>query len=141
MNLEGSKSKYETHVKAHLEQIKQWSQDGLTDKYKKDYPELNELLKKGKDKADYKVENALFKKATGYTYEEVTREEFENPDTGERELRIVKVVTKHVAPDVGAIVFFLKNRKPKHWKDNPHKVKFDKEILELRKKDIENKGW
>lgn len=156
MNKKHTKSKYETHVKSQFENIIKWAEDGLTDeqiasnlniskttlyKYKKQHTELNELLKKGKKKADFEVENALFKKAIGYTYEEVTKEEVENPETGKKELKVVKVVTKHVAPDVGAIIFWLKNRKSKDWKDNPHKVKFDKEILELRKKDMDMKGW
>ena len=48
-------------------------------------------------RAAEEVENALLKRATGY-------------DTGGE-------TPKHVPPDVRAAIFYLKNRRPKNWKD------------------------
>lgn len=72
---------------------------------------------KGKEVVDIEVENALLKRAKGYTYEEVTKEAVKDPETGKTELRVVKVVKKEVQPDVTAQIFWLKNRKPAEWRD------------------------
>jgi DNA-binding XRE family transcriptional regulator len=109
-----------------------WTRDGLTDEqiahnigiaaktlyeWKNKYGEICEALKKGKEVADRQVENALFKRAIGYTYEEVTRESQYDPKTEDYELGVTKVVTKEVHPDTTAQIFWLKNRKPKAWRD------------------------
>ena len=39
-----------------------------------------------------------------------------------------KTVEKEIAPDVGAICFWLKNRRPKNWKDRPD-LQVDSETL------------
>ena len=99
-----------------------WARDGLTHEqiahncgittgtlyeWKKKYPEIAEALKKGKAWADTQVENALYKRAVGYEFEEVTYEDG----------KPVKRVTKHVSPDVTAQIFWLKNRRPDLWRD------------------------
>ncbi|MCL2766764.1 MAG: hypothetical protein FWD21_03685 [Peptococcaceae bacterium] len=53
------------------------------------------------------------KRALGYEYEEI-KEEYEN---GELTKRIV--TTKQIAPDVAAIIYWLKNRMPNKWRDKP----------------------
>lgn len=65
--------------------LKAWARDGLTDEdiakkmdiapstlyeWKKKYSEISESLKRGKDVADIIVENSLFKRAIGYSYNE-----------------------------------------------------------------------
>lgn len=127
-----AKSKYETHVLPRLVEIEGWARDGLTDeqiaknlgiskvslyKYMDIHPELFELLKKSKAIVDREVENALLKRALGYEYDEITKEQVMNPDTGEFELKTTKVVTKQVVPDTTAQIFWLKNRKPADWRD------------------------
>lgn len=128
----GRPSKYETHVLPRMIEIEGWARDGLIDEqiaknlgvalstfmtYKKKYPELSDALKRNKEVADREVENALFKRAVGYKYEEITRELKKDPDTDELSLVVTKVVTKEVVPDVTAQIFWLKNRKPKEWRD------------------------
>lgn len=117
-----AKSKYFTHVEPKLTLIEGWARDGLTDEqiaekigihistlydYKKKYPEFSESLKRGKEIVDYEVENALLKRALGYEYDEVT---YENGEETKR-------VTKQVAPDTTAQIFWLKNRRPDKWRD------------------------
>lgn len=107
--------------------IEGWARDGLVDKqiahnigiteqtlnvWKNKYPSLFESLKRGKEVIDRQVENALLKRALGYTYDEVTQEMMESGKLG-----ITKVVTKQVVPDTTAQIFWLKNRKPTEWRD------------------------
>lgn len=111
-----------------------WAKSGLTNeqiaknmkvnpdtlyRYINKYPEISEVLKKNKEIADYEVENALYKRALGYTYDEITREKVRDPLTGEFKMIETKRITKEVQPDVGAIMAWLKNRKPKEWRDKP----------------------
>lgn len=116
-------SKYESHVQPKLLLIEAWARDGLTVdqisenlgiasgtlyEYQKQYPELIEALKNGREVIDAMVENALLKAALGYNY---TEEEL-NKITGDPiELR------KVAHPNTTALIFWLKNRKPKEWRD------------------------
>ena len=74
-----------------------WARDGLTDEqiaqcmgivpstlyeWKKKHSEISEALKKGKAVIDRQVENALLKRALGYSYTEVTKERI--IDTGQK---------------------------------------------------------
>lgn len=126
-----AKSKWED-VKEKLSLVENWAKDGLIDKdiaaklgisedtfyeYKKKYPEFSESLKKGKEVIDYEVENALLKRALGYEYIETTKEEKWNRLTETYEMVITKEVTKQVPPDTTAQIFWLKNRKPKQWRE------------------------
>lgn len=105
-----------------LIKIQGWARDGLIDEqiahnmgittktlyeWKNKYSEISEALKKGKEVIDRQVENALLKRALGYTYDETTYEY--GVET--------KRVTKEVAPDTTAQIFWLKNRKPAEWRD------------------------
>ena len=124
-----AKSKYETDVKPRLVEIEAWKRDGLTDeqifknlgisrdsfyRYKDKYSEFSDALKKGKEVADIEVENALFKRAIGYKYKEVIKEVKEIDG---KKTTYVKEVIKEMPGDVGAQIFWLKNRKSSKWKD------------------------
>ena len=126
-----AKSKWED-VKDKLTLIEGWARDGLTNEqiaknlgigkttfYKmiKEHSELSEHLKKGKEVIDYEVENALLKRALGYKYEEKTYESIYDKELDMHTERLTKRVTKQVAPDTTALIFWLKNRKPKQWRD------------------------
>ena len=120
-----AKGKYQKWLTTEgLTLLQGWARDGLTDEqiahnmgitpstlysWKTSHPEISESLKKGKDVADYEVENALFKRALGFQYDEVTLE------CGIE----TKRVTKMVAPDTGAAAMWLKNRRPDKWRDHP----------------------
>lgn len=70
-----------------------------------------QALKKGKEVVDFEVENALLKKALGYT---VTLNKQKVTKAGD------VIDTKedvHIAPDTTAQIFWLKNRKPKEWRE------------------------
>jgi transposase-like protein len=128
-----AKGKYQEWITEEgLVKLEGWARDGLTDEqiahnmgitpstlyeWKKRFSEISETLKRGKEVIDRHVENALLKRALGYKYDEVTREQGTNPETGESVFVVTKVVTKEVQPDVTAQIFWLKNRKPDEWRD------------------------
>ncbi|NCB72309.1 MAG: helix-turn-helix domain-containing protein, partial [Clostridia bacterium] len=86
-----AKGKYQEWLEPDgLLKLEGWARDGLNDeqiaknmginvatlyKYKNLYSKINEALKRGKEVIDIEVENALYKRAIGYTYEEVKEEE------------------------------------------------------------------
>lgn len=157
--------KYQEWIKPEgLLKIEAWARDGLTDEqissnmgikpstfyeWKKKYPEISESLKQGKEVVDIAVENALLKRALGYSYNEdkyisadmdqgeycekldeyMNQYKYEHPEVADSELTLVKdqfpktkmVLTerkvKEIIPDTTAQIFWLKNRKPKQWRD------------------------
>lgn len=137
-----AKSKWED-VKEKLILVEGWARDGLTDeqiaknlgigktafyKYKNEHTEFANTLKRGKEVIDYEVENALLKRALGYEYTEVTKERILKKDEKGQpcvdihgfpvhEMVVTKTVKKEVVPDTTAQIFWLKNRKPKDWRD------------------------
>jgi len=128
-----AKGKYEEWLTAEgLLQLEAWARNGLTDEqiasnmgvsvatlynYKKDFVEILEALKRGKEVVDIQVENALLKRALGYQFTEVTRERVYNESTKKHKFEITKKVIKEVQPDTTAQIFWLKNRKPAEWRD------------------------
>lgn len=136
-------SLYETKWKDKLIVIQGWARDGLNNQqiahnmgisaktlyeWQNKYSEFGNTLKKGKEVVDRQVENALLKRALGYSVEEVTRERmYVRNAEGKQildadgmpmsELAITKKVTKHITPDTTAQIFWLKNRKPNEWRD------------------------
>lgn len=72
--------------------------------------ELRKACAVSKDICDSTVENALYKRATGYDYEEEVWELVEG------EVRLTKRYKRHVPPDVKAILSWLYNRRPDLWR-------------------------
>jgi len=81
--------------------------------YQKKHVEFLEAIKRGKAPVDFKVENALLKRAMGYEYEETTVEYDAAIEGKKATPKKIKKITKRVIPDVAACIFWLKNRKPK----------------------------
>ena len=103
-----------------------WARDGLTDEqiarkmriscgtlydWKNRYPEISEVLKKGKEVVDTEVENALLKRAMGYDYTESWEET--QPDGTVR----ARTMYKHMPADTTAQIFWLKNRRANVWRE------------------------
>ncbi|MED1381775.1 MULTISPECIES: hypothetical protein [Bacillus cereus group] len=118
-------------TKEGLLKIEGWARDGLIDEqiarnmgvtrvtlhnWRKKHPIIDQYVRRGKEVVDREVENALLKRATGYTYEEVTVEREKNGDEEYQSVE-TKRVKRQVPPDSTAIIFWLKNRKPDAWRD------------------------
>lgn len=106
--------------------LEAWARDGLTNEqiaknmginpstlydYMNKFVEISNALKKGKEVVDIEVENALLKRALGYTI--TLCEQKVDKDGCVHDLK--KDV--HIPGDTTAQIFWLKNRKPKNWKD------------------------
>jgi hypothetical protein len=66
---------------------------------------------------DFEVENALHKRAMGYSYTEKVYDRRVDKETGEEQMVLTREYVKHVPPDVTAQIYWLKNRKPEEWRD------------------------
>lgn len=111
-----------------LELVRGWAREGDIEKtiagklgvgvstitrWKNDYPEFAEALKKGKEEIDYEVENALLQSALGFYYTEETV-----TNQGE-----VVTIRKYQKPSTTAQIYWLKNRKYRTW--NKDKVQIE----------------
>lgn len=115
-----------------------WARQGLTDEqiannmgigrttlyeWRQKEPNIANALKKGKEVVDFEVENALLKRALGYT---ITINEQKVDKAG-----YVHDLKKdiHIPGDTTAQIFWLKNRMTKHWRDKVE-VEANKEQLD-----------
>lgn len=115
--------------------------------YKKKYSALSAALKKGREVVDFEVENAMLKIALGFSKIEeqaikcrdISYDERGKKCQSER-VEIVEV-EKYYPPNFNAQKHWLNNRKKDEWKNDPNKIEIDREALELRKKELEQKIW
>jgi len=87
--------------------VKEWT----INRWKAEYPEFSQSLKRGKAECDDRVEQSLYRRAVGYEHDavkilmtkegEVYREDY----------------VEHYPPDTVACIFWLKNRRPDQWRD------------------------
>lgn len=80
-------------------------------KWKKDFPEFLESLKKGKSIADANVASKLYNRAIGYDCKATKFATLEGKVTDSIEY------IEHYPPDTTAAIFWLKNRQPEKWRD------------------------
>lgn len=97
--------------------------------WKHEHPELVEALKLGKEEADTRVEQSLYRRALGYSHDAVKIVQIGN--------RLVKEpYVEHYPPDTTACIFWLKNRRPDLWRDRREhelggKVEIQKIVREI----------
>lgn len=141
-----AKGKYEKWITPEgLTLLEGWARDGLTDEqiahnmgvsrktlaeWKKKYGDIGDTLKKGKEIVDYEVENALLKKALGYTVKEQKL-------TKDGELIEIE---REIPPDTTAQIFWLKNRRPDKWRDKVENVNINEDDKELKINIVDAKG-
>lgn len=78
--------------------------------WRNQHVEFSEAVRAGKDRADDRVEMALYNRAVGYTFESEKVFQFQG--------QVVRAPTReHVPPDPGAAFNWLKNRRPAEWRD------------------------
>lgn len=126
-----------------------WSRAGMTDEeiarqigisrstlveWKKKYPQISKALSDGKDFADRLVEDSLYKKAMGfYVFEQKAFKvkNIEYDESGKKISEKEELQTAeerhYIEPDIKAIIFWLKNRKPEIWKEKIEENSVDEE--------------
>ena len=119
--------------------IVQWARNGLTRdeiaqnmnisrstlaEWMKKCPDIADALKEARAYAHARVENALFRKAVGFSYIKQQPVKIKVKDRDEsgkvlgthEETEIIEL-EEYVPPDMGAIAFYLKNNIPARYKD------------------------
>lgn len=149
----GRKSKYESHVRPHFDEIEEWLNNGATEAqiavslgiaestlhdYKNKYPEFAELFKKKRSGLISELRGALVKRAMGYEYEEVTT--FIKQQGG-NQVQTVEKRRKHQPPDVAALNLALKNYDETWHNDDMSTIKMKEQELELKKQKAEAEQW
>lgn len=151
-----AKGKYEKWLEPdNLLRIGAWARDGLTDQqiaqnmgisrstlneWKTKHSDISDTLKRDKELADIMVENALFKKARGYTVKvkkhykikTVTYNE-QGKKIKESEELVGAFDEVHIPADTTAQIYYLNNRRPDRWRnrrDEAAATKEGKEILD-----------
>ena len=151
-------SKYDTHVKPRLNEIKQWVEDGATDtemikalevsrpafyKYIKQHEELDQIIKEGRTAKVKELKAVLFKKALGG--QRVSKEEYElNEDTGE--MVLVKQIIANDPANLTAIMILLKHWDKNEdgtckWSNEPAAIEMKRKELELKREIAEENNW
>lgn len=118
--------RYETHVEPYLDKIEEMAKEHATEKeiaealgigastlrkWKNEHQALAGALVVDYKKTNKEALGAFYRRVTGYTYTETTRELVDG------ELKVTKEVDKTVPPDVSAGQFWLSNKMPEDFKN------------------------
>lgn len=118
----GRKSKYDTHIAPHLEQIKTAVKNGATvkeiadalgiaestlNKYKAEKTELSAAFTCGRANIIIDIRAALLKKALGYEYQE--KKQYIKKDESGENVTYTEITTKHQPPSETAGAMLLRN--------------------------------
>ena len=80
-------------------------------RYSAQFEKFRQAIKYGKDHADDRVERSLYHRAVGYEHDAV-KVAFDKDGRP-----LYAPYREHVEPDTTAQIFWLKNRRPKEWRD------------------------
>jgi hypothetical protein len=83
--------------------------EATINRWKQEHEDFREAVLEGKDEFD--TRHAEAKAALGYLYTEIYKE------LTEEGLIVTKTVTKQAGPNPICLIFWLKNRNPRRWKD------------------------
>ena len=145
----GRKNKYYTHIKPHLSEIENMLQTMTEEqvakklgvaysswnKYKTEFKELTEVIKKGNSTLVSELKSVLKKRAKGFQYEE--RKVIKENGQIVRE----EIYVKSALPDVASINLLLKNYDKDNWSNDPQVIELRKKELELKEKQAEANNW
>lgn len=95
--------------------------------WKHAHPEFSEAIKAGKEAADERVERSLYHRAVGYSFDAVKI----LVDKGQP---VYAPYREHVPPSDTAAIFWLKNRRPKEWREK-------QEVEHTVPKELQDKLW
>lgn len=146
----GRKSKYDEYVKPYLKDIEKWAKSGATEKeictalgialstfydYKNKYSELSSALCTGRQNVILEIRAALYKKATGFEYEEKRGVQKNG------QLTNVEIYKRYQPPDTQAAAMLLRNY-DSEWQDKDTITNdMKKQEIDLRKQMAEFKEF
>ena len=150
--MRGRKSKYETHVLPHLNDIPSWYEtmtecqiakrlgvDATTFvKYKNEHEELRDALRVSREDLAEQLKSKLKMKAMGFSYEEkktVVRRE------GSEIVETTETYERYSPPDTGAIHLLLKNLDDDWRNDDGETVRQKREKLKIERQKAESENW
>lgn len=144
----GRPSKYNDQVAPRIDEIHEWAKAGATNaeiaaalgvhvgtfnEYLTKYPDLHDSVKTGRMAGVPEVRMALFKRAVGFDVQDTETEMAPGPDGGKPVPVKVKVIKRHVPPDINAIQMYLRNAADE-WRDMDSTTQAVKEAeAELKK--------
>ena len=95
--------------------------------WKHEHADFAEALKVGKEAADERVVQSLYRRALGYSHDAVKIMMADG-------VPIVEPFVEHYPPDTTAAIFWLKNRRPGEWRDKS-------EVANTHALDAETAAW
>lgn len=150
----GRKSKYETHVKPHLEEIENAVKNGATiteiakafgiaestlNKYKAEKKELSDAFACGRANVVIQIRGALLKKALGFEYEEEKR--VGRKDAKGENVVIVEKYRKYCPPSETAAAMLLRNYDADWIDKDSATTQLKQQEFELRKAIAESNNF
>ena len=99
-------------------------------RWKNTHHSFAEKLNTGKEAADANVERSLYKRALGYTFDEIEKNIDVDAD-GKPIVTKTKIVTKHIPADTMAMMYWLNNRSKSNWTRTPEGATNDDIIEKL----------
>ena len=141
----GRKSKYDTEIKPHLDEIREAVKNGATVteiaaalgiaestlyKYKAEKKELADAFARGRANIIIQIRGALLKKALGYEYQE--KKQYVKKDEDGESVTYTEITTKHQPPSETAGAMLLRNYDD-NWLDK------DSVTTQLRQQELELK--
>lgn len=142
----GKPSQYANKVKPYLADIEKYARCGVTEgqicefygvgktqwvQYKKDNPELNEILLKAKNQLKTDLINRAYQIAIGYEYEETTTVTYKDKDgnvTGTK----TTIHKRYAKADGNMVEFLLINRFSDEYARDPQMLELRKRALKLQ---------
>lgn len=140
----GRKNKYYSHVEPYLSKIPKLLQTMTEEqiarklgvaysswnKYKLEFKELSEAIKKGDCDLVGDLKSVLKKRAKGFQYQE--RKIIKEYGEVVRE----EIYIKSALPDVASINLLLKNLDKENWSNDPQVIELRRKELEIKEKQI-----
>lgn len=151
----GRRSKYDTHVKPYLEDIKQWRKGGATDEqicsalgigtsafydYQNKYAEFAEVLKGSKEMLVLTLKGDLARMAVKHTLKTKKTYIKEDVDTG-NQTKYTEITEKEVDGNLGAAHLLLKNFARDEWKNDWDTYELKKAQQQLNEMIAKEKYW
>lgn len=150
-----AKSKYEEKVKSRFKEIKDWCQNGATDKeimnllhiskdtyyrYMNKYKDFSDLIKENRKYPVEEIKNALYRRAVGFKY--IEKKESVTTDKSGTPVIKEETITKHALPDPASCLILLKHWDKKNgWTNDPMLYELKKRKLDLEEKNAQEKNW